>query len=69
VKKNGASGKTAGRSTASGRASAPKITTEARWKMIAVAAYHRAESRGFAHGDEVEDWLEAEKEIDRLIAG
>ena len=30
---------------------------------IAEAAYYRAERRGFAPGQEVEDWLAAEKEI------
>ena len=43
------------------------ITSEDRWKMIAIAAYHKAEARGFAPGDEVQDWLEAEEEIDSLI--
>ena len=31
--------------------------------QIAEAAYYRAERRGFAPGQEVEDWLAAEKEI------
>lgn len=30
---------------------------------IAVAAYYRAERRGFAPGHELEDWLAAEAEI------
>lgn len=34
--------------------------------MIAEAAYYRAEKRGFEPGKELEDWLEAEKEIDAL---
>ena len=45
------------------------ITPEERWKMIAVAAYHKAEKRGFAPGYELEDWTEAEKEIDKLLSG
>ncbi|CAI8801662.1 DUF2934 domain-containing protein [Methylocaldum szegediense] len=32
-------------------------------QRIAEAAYYRAEKRGFVPGYEVEDWLEAEKEI------
>jgi hypothetical protein len=36
-----------------------------RW--IATAAYHRAEKRGFAPGYEVQDWLDAEAEINELI--
>ncbi|MEW6039667.1 MAG: DUF2934 domain-containing protein [Pseudomonadota bacterium] len=31
--------------------------------LIAEAAYLRAEKRGFAEGSELEDWLEAEKEV------
>lgn len=34
-----------------------------RQSLIAVAAYYRAERRGFAPGREVEDWLEAEREL------
>ncbi len=29
--------------------------------MIAIAAYHRAEKRGFAPGSELQDWAEAER--------
>jgi len=32
---------------------------------IAIAAYYRAERRGFLPGHEQEDWLAAEREIDR----
>lgn len=45
------------------------ITPEERWKMIAVAAYHKAEKRGFAPSHELQDWTEAEKEIDKLMLG
>ncbi len=31
--------------------------------MIATNAYYRAESRGFAPGDDMQDWLDAESEI------
>ena len=34
--------------------------------MIAEAAYYRAEKRGFAPGMELDDWLQAEKEIEAL---
>lgn len=30
---------------------------------VALAAYYRAEARGFEPGHEVEDWLEAEQEL------
>src|ERR1700688_5061538 len=33
--------------------------------LIATAAYYRAEKRGFQCGHETEDWLAAEREIDR----
>lgn len=36
-------------------------------EMIAVAAYFRAEQRGFAPGRDVEDWCEAAAVIDRLL--
>ena len=45
------------------------ITGEERWKMIALAAYHKAEKRNFAHGNELQDWTEAEKEVDKILNG
>lgn len=39
-----------------------------RQSLIAVAAYYRAERRGFAPGREVEDWLEAEREVQMWAA-
>jgi hypothetical protein len=43
---------------------------EAGWRraMIAEAAYYRAERRAFAPGHEIEDWLQAEREIDAELA-
>lgn len=37
-----------------------------RRQMIAEAAYYRAERRGFAPGNEMADWLQAEADIDDL---
>src|SRR5688572_7783848 len=37
-----------------------------RRERVATAAYYNAERRGFQAGSEVDDWLEAEKQIDRL---
>jgi len=34
--------------------------------MIAEAAYYRAEKRGFEGGSTLEDWLEAERQIEAL---
>ena len=39
---------------------------EDRQQMIATAAYYRAEKRGFNSSDEIQDWLEAEAEIDGI---
>ncbi len=44
---------------------APSAEERQRW--IATAAYHRAEKRGFATGYEVQDWFDAEVEIDELV--
>jgi hypothetical protein len=35
--------------------------------MIAMAAYYLAERRSFTPGHEMEDWLEAEKQIKALL--
>ncbi len=43
------------------------ISAEERWRMVATAAYHRAEKRGFEPGQEREDWLAAEKQIDAIL--
>lgn len=44
------------------------ISEELRRQMVAEAAYFRAERRRSGDGDEVEDWLEAEREIDAGLA-
>ena len=44
-----------------------KLTPEARRALIAEAAYLRAERRGFVPGQETEDWLAAEVEVDALL--
>ncbi len=41
---------------------------EAREEMIRKAAYLLAERRGFCPGKELDDWLAAERQIDRLTA-
>lgn len=45
----------------------PVLSPEERQKLIAQAAYFRAEKRGFAPGYELQDWIEAEIEVQRLI--
>lgn len=55
--------------------SAPSVLLEAtlnlagedRQRLIAEAAYFRAERRGFQPGRDLEDWLAAEIEIDALL--
>lgn len=32
-------------------------------ELVAIAAYYRAERRGFVPGSEIEDWLDAEREV------
>lgn len=50
------------------RAVQPPVEPEVREIMIAEAAYYIAERRGFEPGAELDDWLNAESEIDRLLA-
>ena len=47
------------------------LDQQLRHQMIARAAYCRAEKRGFGGGAEAQlhDWLEAETEIDLMLAG
>ena len=45
----------------------PPVSPEERYRMIAEAAYFRAEKRGFVGGDIAEDWVQAEAEIDRIL--
>ena len=52
-----------------GQVSSPLQNQEGRHRMIAEAAYYRAEARGFREGDPVQDWLAAEAEIDARLPG
>lgn len=40
---------------------------DARHTQIAEAAYRRAQARGFAAGEEWQDWFEAERAVDALL--
>ena len=44
------------------------ITASEREQLIAEAAYYRAERRGFQGGDPVQDWIEAEAEVERTLS-
>jgi hypothetical protein len=48
-------------------AAATFVGLEQRGALIAEAAYFRAEKRGFAPGHELEDWLQAEAEVDARL--
>ena len=43
------------------------VTSEERTRLIAEAAYFKAERRGFPEDGALEDWVEAEAEIDALL--
>ncbi len=47
-------------STAANAALAEAVLSQ---EEVAVAAYYRAQARGFEPGNELEDWLGAEREI------
>lgn len=49
-------------------ATKPTLTEEQRQHFVAVAAFYIAERRGFTLGNPVQDWLDAEAEIDRMVA-
>lgn len=44
------------------------VSAEERNEMIAVAAYYLAEQRGFTAEGATDDWLQAEQQIDRMLA-
>lgn len=56
-----------GRKGTAGVHSGESVYTEERQHMIAEAAYFRAMQRGFNGGNSLDDWLEAEREINRLL--
>jgi len=45
----------------------PALSAQERDRLIAQVAYFRAEKRGFVPGCELQDWIEAEAEVLRLI--
>jgi len=47
---------------------ATTLTAEEREQLIAETAYRIAELRGFGCGHELDDWLEAEKQVDAMLA-
>jgi hypothetical protein len=67
IKSPQASVKRQPRRTAGAKGAAPPdssaISPEERRQLISEAAYYRAQQRGFAGGDPIQDWLEAEMEV------
>jgi hypothetical protein len=45
----------------------PPVSSDDLQRLVAEAAYYRAQKRGFEPGYELEDWVEAEAEVKRLI--
>ena len=45
----------------------PLIPASLRHDMIRDAAYFRAQARGFVPGNELEDWLAAERDVEELL--
>lgn len=43
------------------------IDAERKRQMIAEAAYYRAEKRGFTAGGDLQDWLEAEAQVEAWL--
>lgn len=44
------------------------VSSEERRHLVSEAAYYRAQRRDFAPGYELDDWLEAEEEIETLLS-
>ena len=45
------------------------VSAEERQRLIAEAAYFRAQQRGFSGGDPLDDWLAAERQINQALPG
>jgi hypothetical protein len=54
--------------TRPGKTAATKPTPADRDRMVATAAYFRAQRRNFAPGNDLQDWLEAEAEVAAMLA-
>ncbi|OGA27919.1 MAG: hypothetical protein A3F77_05770 [Betaproteobacteria bacterium RIFCSPLOWO2_12_FULL_67_28] len=47
--------------------SVSRVSAEERARMVALAAYFRSQKRGFDPGRDLQDWLEAEAEVDATL--
>jgi hypothetical protein len=52
----------------SAMAASMSIDPDVRRQLVAAEAYFRAERRGFAAGNELEDWVAAERAVDSRLA-
>lgn len=43
------------------------LDPDLRHRMISEAAFHRYTQRGYAEGYDIDDWLQAEAEVDHLL--
>jgi hypothetical protein len=43
------------------------VDPDLRYRMISEAAYRRYEERGYADGNDLDDWLAAEADVDHLL--
>jgi len=59
--------KVAKKKTPARKAQRKALTPEQRYRLVAEAAFLKAEQRGFVGGDPVRDWLEAEQEVESSL--
>ena len=50
------------------QAASPVISSQQRKQMINEAAFYIAQSRGFIGGNPMDDWLQAEAEVDKQLS-
>ena len=48
---------------------ATEVSNEEKYQLIAESAYFRSEKRSFAPGNELDDWLAAEAEVETRLPG
>jgi hypothetical protein len=49
------------------KTTATQISSAERMKMIAEAAYYLAQARGFSQGNDVNDWITAEQQVEAKL--
>jgi Protein of unknown function (DUF2934) len=54
-------------SAASGMVASTSVDPDVRRQLVAAEAYFRAERRGFAAGNELDDWVAAEAAVDMRL--